>query len=42
MKSVPREIQARQIGHFTRADPAYGAGVAAGLGVGPAALEAVR
>lgn len=33
MKSVPREIQARQIAHFTRADPAYGAGVAAGLGV---------
>ncbi|MGH7042501.1 MAG: catalase-related domain-containing protein [Acetobacteraceae bacterium] len=28
MKSVPREIQERQIGHFAKADPAYGAGVA--------------
>ncbi|MGH7040512.1 MAG: catalase [Acetobacteraceae bacterium] len=28
MKSVPREIQQRQIGHFAKADPAYGAGVA--------------
>ncbi len=33
MGSVSREVQLRQIAHFLRADPAYGAGVAAGLGV---------
>ncbi|WP_286784730.1 MULTISPECIES: catalase [Pseudomonas] len=33
MGSVSREVQVRQIAHFLRADPAYGAGVAAGLGV---------
>ena len=33
MKTVPREIQERQVGHFTRPDPAYGEGVARGLGV---------
>lgn len=33
MKSVPREIQERQIAHFTKADPAYGQGVARGLGL---------
>lgn len=33
MQSVPREIQARQIGHFLKADPAYGKGVAVGLGI---------
>ena len=33
MKTVPREIQLRQIGHFYRADPNYGLGVARGLGV---------
>ena len=32
MKTVPRSIQRRQIQHFTKADPAYGAGVARGLG----------
>jgi len=32
MQAVPREIQQRQIAHFTKADPAYGAGVAKGLG----------
>jgi catalase len=31
MATVPREIQLRQICHFFRADPAYGAGVAAAL-----------
>jgi len=31
MKSVPREIQSRQIAHFYQADPAYGEGVEAGL-----------
>ncbi|MGN6388590.1 MAG: catalase [Burkholderiaceae bacterium] len=33
MQGVPRFIQERQIGHFAKADPAYGAGVAAGLGL---------
>ena len=33
MGSVSREVQVRQIAHFLRADPAYGAGVAAGLGI---------
>lgn len=31
MSSVPAEIQARQLAHFDRADPAYGAGVRAAL-----------
>jgi catalase len=33
MKSVPREIQLRQVAHFHRADPEYGLGVARGLGI---------
>jgi catalase len=33
MRSVPRHIQERQVCHFFRADPAYGAGVANGLGI---------
>ena len=33
MTTVPKEIQARQIGHFTKADPAYSEGVAKGLGL---------
>jgi len=33
MRSVPLEIQLRQICHFFRADPAYGAGVAQALGI---------
>jgi len=33
MKSVPNEIQERQLGHFMKADPAYGEGVAKGLGL---------
>lgn len=33
MQSVPKEIQERQIAHFTKADPAYGRGVAEGLGL---------
>ena len=32
MKSVPRRIQELQIRHFYEADPAYGIGVAKGLG----------
>jgi len=34
MTTVPRHIQERQIHHFSNADPAYGAGVARGLGLG--------
>ena len=33
MQGVPDFIQRRQIGHFAKADPAYGAGVAARLGL---------
>jgi len=33
MKTVPREIQERQVGHFYKADPEYGRGVAEGLGL---------
>lgn len=33
MTGVPREIQERQIAHFYKADPAYGSGVAQGLGL---------
>ncbi len=33
MKTVPREIQERQICHFSKADSAYGKGVAEGLGL---------
>lgn len=39
MKTVPREIQERQIRHLTKADPAYGTGVARGLGVDQQAAE---
>ncbi len=33
MKGVPEAIEWRQIAHFTKADPAYGRGVAERLGV---------
>ena len=33
MRSVPEYIQRLQISHFTKADPAYGHGVAKGLGL---------
>jgi catalase len=33
LKSVPKYIQEKQIGHFLKADPAYGRGVAEGLGL---------
>jgi catalase len=33
MTGVPEFIQLRQIGHFLKADPAYGKGVAARLGL---------
>ena len=34
LKTVPRQIQLRQIGHFYKADPDYGSRVAEGLGIG--------
>ena len=33
MKNVPKEIQKKMIGHFRKADKAYGDGVAKGLGL---------
>jgi catalase len=33
LKTVPRFIQVRQLGHFFKADPEYGSRVAAGLGI---------
>jgi len=33
LKKVPREIQEKMVAHFTKADQAYGAGVAKGLGL---------
>jgi len=33
MQGVPEEIVMRQLAHFTKADPAYGAGVAKALGI---------
>ena len=36
MQGVPREIQVRQIGHFKKADPAYGEGIVRGLAIDPA------
>jgi catalase len=33
LEDVPQEIQEKMVEHFTRADPAYGAGVAKGLGI---------
>jgi catalase len=38
MRSVPERIQRKQIEHFTKADPAYGRGVAEGLGLKVEAL----
>ena len=35
MGSVTRDVQLRQIGHFLKADPAYGMGIAKGLGIDP-------
>jgi catalase len=34
LKTVPRFIQVRQIGHFYKADADYGSRVASGLGIG--------
>jgi len=35
MRSVSLDVQVRQVGHFLKADPLYGAGVAEGLGIDP-------
>jgi len=40
MKGVPEYIQRRQIGHFAKADPAYGEGAATRLGLGEARVAA--
>ena len=40
MTGVPRDTQVRQIGHFLKADPAYGAGVAEGLKIEVAEVQA--
>ncbi|HEV3040344.1 MAG TPA: catalase [Candidatus Angelobacter sp.] len=42
MKDVPQHIQERQIWHFKRADPAYGTGIARGLGWEPDGLKRIR
>ena len=42
MTGVPREIQLRQIVHFFRADPEYGAGVASGLGIRMAEVPGIK
>jgi catalase len=33
LTAVPKEIQLKMVEHLTRADPAYGKGVAKGLGL---------
>ena len=40
MQGVPEEIVRRQLAHFAKADPAYGAGVAKALGLAPQASAA--
>lgn len=40
MQGVPLEIVRRQVGHFYKADPAYGLGVARRMGVGAGDLSA--
>ena len=40
MQGVPVEIVKRQVGHFYKADPAYGLGVAQRMGVGMGDLAA--
>ena len=42
MTPLPKEGQLRQIGHFLKAARAYGEGVARGLGIDVAELEAPR
>ncbi|WP_120997535.1 catalase [Stutzerimonas urumqiensis] len=38
MQSVSRDVQLRQLAHFVKADPAYGAGIATGLGIDPSEI----
>ena len=40
MRSVPLNIQERQLQHFFKADPEYGRGVAQGLGLPTSASNA--
>lgn len=35
MQPVTRDVQLRQLAHFAKADPAYGTGIAIGLGIDP-------
>ncbi|HUX68052.1 MAG TPA: catalase, partial [Terriglobales bacterium] len=42
MGTVPRRIQELQIQHFLKADPAYGAGVAQGLGIEPGKIAGAK
>jgi catalase len=42
MKGIPERIIKLQIEHFTKADPAYGRGVAEALGVAAPELAAVK
>jgi len=42
MQSVPQRIQELQIQHFYKADPAYGEGVAKGLGLDVSKIEGVH
>jgi len=34
-EGVPRDIQIRQVAHFAKAVPSYGAGIAKQLGISP-------
>lgn len=38
MQSVSRDVQLRQLAYFVKADPAYGAGIAKGLGIDPSEI----
>jgi catalase len=42
LKNAPEHIQKRQVWHFTKADPAYGAGVAQGLGLDASTINAAK
>jgi catalase len=42
MKGVPREIQARQIRHFLKADVSYGRGVMDGFCCDPKAIREIE
>jgi catalase len=42
MKGIPERIAKLQIEHFTKADPAYGRGVAEALGMAVPELASVK